>query len=323
MTNLNMPLISAVTPCLNDAYYLPEMIESFLAQDYPNKELIVQDGGSTDGTHEILRSYPVRWNVAHDLGPHDAINKAILASQGELVVIMPANDLFAPQAFARAAEALCSKPETAMIYGDYRIMDENGATIRIDRPGTLDIDRLLWGSFLALQSSYIRRGAFDRVGYFEPSIKGPGDTEWLFRMVAGYPSESFCYVPEVLSSFRLGHSLKRVNTANFEQSARVLFNAHEKFLSSAENCSRLRLGVARARAGMHCQCASWLSASGRRGEAASNFWQAFRDWPGLLLTAVGLKYLVRVLLGWKLTQLVTRVMFSFRAAFHVRESTTE
>ncbi len=50
-----MPVVSAVTPCLNDGAYLQEMIESFLAQDYPHKELVVQDGGSTDGTHEILR----------------------------------------------------------------------------------------------------------------------------------------------------------------------------------------------------------------------------------------------------------------------------
>ena len=101
MKNSTMPVVSAVTPCLNDGAYLQEMIESFLAQDYPNKELVVQDGGSTDDTHEILRRYPVRWNVAPDTGPHDAINKAILASRGDIVVIMPANDLFARGVYTR------------------------------------------------------------------------------------------------------------------------------------------------------------------------------------------------------------------------------
>src|ERR1039458_7067559 len=141
MTDSRMPVISAVTPCLNDASHLPEMIESFLAQDYPHKELFGQDGGSTDGFHEILRRYPIRWSIARDTGPHDAINKGILASQGDIVVIMPANDLFAPRAFSRAVDELRARPDVAMVYGDCQILDEYGAVTRIDRPGTLDIDR--------------------------------------------------------------------------------------------------------------------------------------------------------------------------------------
>ena len=137
------PMISAVTPCLNDAVHLPEMIESFLAQDYPNKELFVQDGGSTDGTDEILRRYPIRWSRAHDSGPHDALNKAILASRGDVLVVMPANDRFVPGAFSRAAAVLEGRPDIAMVYGDCEILDEKGARARRERPGPLEIDRLL------------------------------------------------------------------------------------------------------------------------------------------------------------------------------------
>ena len=191
MAESKMPVISAVTPCLNDAAHLQEMIESFLAQDYPHKELFVQDGGSTDGTHAILGRYPIRWKVACDSGPHDAINKAIVASRGDIIVIMPANDLFAPGAFSRAAEELRARPDVAMVYGDCRIIDEDGAVARVAKPGNLDIDRLLWTNCIQFQSSYIRREVFERVGLFDPVIKGPGDTEWLMRMVAVYPSESF------------------------------------------------------------------------------------------------------------------------------------
>ena len=168
-----MPVISAVTPCLNDAHYLSEMIESFLAQDYPHKELVVQDGGSTDDTHEILRRYPIRWSVAPDSGPHDAINKAILASRGDLIVIMPANDLFAPGAFTRAVNALGTRPEAAMVYGDCRIIKEDGTVTRIDQPGPLDIDQLTWKHCLQLQSAYIRREAFGRVGFLMRPLRAP------------------------------------------------------------------------------------------------------------------------------------------------------
>jgi len=311
-----MPVISAVTPCLNDATYLPEMIESFLAQDYPYKELVVQDGGSTDGTHEILRRYPIRWSAVPDSGPHDAINKAILASRGDVIVIMPANDLFVPGAFTCAANALCRRPEVAMVYGDCRFIEEDGTVIRIDRPGILDIDRLLWTHCLQLQSAYIRREAFDRVGLFDAAIKGPGDMEWLMRMVAGYPLDSFLYVPEVWSSFRLGQSLQHVNPHNCEQAAGVLLAAHEKFLSVAGNCRQLRHGERRARAGMHCQCATWFSEAGKRREAWNHLGKALYQWPGLVLTHLGINYSARIVLGRNLTRVLTRCMFNIRRALH-------
>ncbi len=309
-----MPVVSAVTPCLNDGAYLQEMIESFLAQDYPYKELVVQDGGSTDGTLEILKRYPVRWNVAPDTGPHDAINKAILSSRGDIIVIMPANDLFAPGAFSRAASVFRASPEVVMAYGDCRILDENGELSRIDRPGVLNIDRLLWTYFLMLQSAYIRREAFERVGMFDGAIQGPGDTEWLLRIVARYPSESFLYVPEAWSSFRYGQSLKGVQSRNSEQSARVLLAAHERFLSEAENRRRLRHGEARARAGMHCQCAFRLLEAGKRREAWNHFGQAFRQWPGLIFNVLALKYVVRILFGRNLSLFVTKCILRARAS---------
>ena len=316
MIDSRMPFISAVTPCWNDAAHLPEMIESFLAQDYPHKELIVQDGGSTDGTLDILRRYPIRWSAAPDAGPHDAINKAILASRGDTIVIMPANDLFASGAFSRAAEVLRASPEVAMVYGDCRILDEDGAVTRIDRPGSLDIDRLFWTHFLMLQSSYIRREAFERVGLFDGTIKGPGDTEWLMRMVAKYPSESFRYVPEAWSSYRFSQSLQGVCFRDCRQNASVILAAQERFLSAPENCRRLRHGEARARAGMHCRCAVWLSAAGARREAWQHFADALRQWPGLILTSLGLNYSVRILLGRSLTRVVAKCMFRVRACLH-------
>lgn len=316
ITNSRMPVVSAITPCLNDAVHLPEMIESFLAQDYPHKELFVQDGGSTDGSHDILRRYPIRWTVERDSGPHDAINKGILASRGDIIVVMPANDLFAPGAFSRAVDELRAKPDVAMVYGDCRILNENGSVIRIDRPGILDIDYLFWAHLLLLQSSYIRREVFERVGLFDGTIKGPGDTEWLMRMVAEYPTEAIHYVPKVFSSYRFAQSLNGVVFRNCSQNARVQLAAHEQFLSTEKNRLRLRHGEARARAGTHCQCAFWFSEAGKRPEARKHFFEALRQWPGLLLAPIGLKYAVKIMLGRKLTRVITKCMLIVRSTLN-------
>jgi glycosyltransferase involved in cell wall biosynthesis len=308
------PMISAVTPCLNDAAHLPEMIESFLAQNYPNKELFVQDGGSTDGSHDILRRYPIHWAAARDSGPHDALNKAILRSRGDVIVIMPANDRFVPGAFARAAAVLEARPDVGMVYGDCEILDEHGAVARMERPGPLQIDRLLWSHGLMLQSAYLRREMFERVGLFDSAIKGPGDTEWLLRMVEVYPPESLLYVPEVWSSYRYGQSLKGAQFRDCEQNARVLLAAHERFLAAAGNRRRLRHGEGRARAGMHCQAAFWYARAGRRSEAWRHYFAALGQWPGLALTPLGVGYGAKVLLGRKPGETCSRLALKFRKA---------
>lgn len=266
----------------------------------------MQDGGSTDGTHDILRRYPTRWAVARDTGPHDAVNKAILATTGDVIVIMPANDTFAPGAFSRAAAEFQSRPEFAMVYGDCQFLAEDGAVCRIDRPGPLDIDGLFWGHWLMLQSAYLRREMFHRVGLFDPAIKGPGDTDWVMRMVALYPLQEMGYVPEVWSSYRYGQSLKGVSFSDCSQNARVLFAAHERFLAQPENRRRLRRGEARAHAGMHCQAAFWCAQAGQHRQTWDHYFEALRQWPGLMLTRTGASYSVKIFLGPKLARTCSR-----------------
>jgi hypothetical protein len=227
---------------------------------------------------------------------------------------MPANDLFAPGAFSRAVAELQARPDVAMVYGDCRIIGENGEISHVERPGVLDPDRMLWTHSLLLQSAYIRRETFERVGVFDSAIKGPGDTDWLMRMAAGYPSESFLYVPEVWSSFRFGQSLKGVSFRDCEQNARVMLAAGERFLAAPENCRRLLHGEGRARAGIHCQTAFWFAQAGMRRQAWKHIAEAVRQWPGLLLTRIGAGYTVKIMLGSRLTRVITRWMLSVRGA---------
>src|SRR5271155_70698 len=115
-----MPLVSIVIPCLNTARFIEQTIESVLDQDYPRIEYIVMDGGSTDGTLDILRKYEhsLRWQSAPDRGTADAVNRGFALGQGEILAFLNADDLYHPHAVSTAVRALRDHPEAASVYGD-------------------------------------------------------------------------------------------------------------------------------------------------------------------------------------------------------------
>src|SRR5690242_11235657 len=94
-----VPKVSVVTPVFNGRHTLRETIRSVLQQDYPNYEHIIVDGGSTDGTLDILKEYPsLIWSSEKDEGHYDAMNKGILKATGEIVNILNADDCYRPGA---------------------------------------------------------------------------------------------------------------------------------------------------------------------------------------------------------------------------------
>jgi len=124
------PFISVVTPSFNSATTIRETIESVATQDHKNWEHIVVDGGSTDGTVDILRSHShLIWTSEKDEGHYDAMNKGILRAKGEAVVILNADDYFRPRALRQVAEALASHSEWDAVFGDVVFVDEQGRKI--------------------------------------------------------------------------------------------------------------------------------------------------------------------------------------------------
>ena len=130
------PLVSIVTPTYNMGRFLGETIESVMAQDYPNIEYLVMDGGSTDDTIEILRDYERRypgrftWISERDGGQSDAINKGFLRCQGEIFTFLNADDTYLPNAVRQAVDAFQEHPQAAVVYGDAWYTNEQNAIIR-------------------------------------------------------------------------------------------------------------------------------------------------------------------------------------------------
>ena len=111
--------------------FLERTIESVLAQDYPKIEYIVMDGGSTDGTLDILRRYEgnLRWVSGPDLGTADAINRGFALSRGEIFTYLNADDEYLPGAVSAAVRAFQAEPEASVVYGDAWWVDQAGCRI--------------------------------------------------------------------------------------------------------------------------------------------------------------------------------------------------
>lgn len=121
------PRISVVTPSFNQAAYIGQTIESVLSQRYPDFEHIVVDGGSTDGTLEILKRYPhLKWISEADRGQADALNKGFRMATGDVIAWVNSDDWYEPGAFDAVAAFFRDNPDEDVVMGDCLLVDENG-----------------------------------------------------------------------------------------------------------------------------------------------------------------------------------------------------
>ena len=123
-----LPLVSIVTPVLNGARFLSDNLESVRCQDYPHLEHIVVDGGSSDGTLDLLRKAPgIVWSSAPDRGMYDAINRGFRQARGQVVAYQNADDRYASRRdVSTAVEHLLERPELDLVYGAFRYVDQEG-----------------------------------------------------------------------------------------------------------------------------------------------------------------------------------------------------
>lgn len=209
MNASDLPLVSIVTPCYNMAKYLPETIESVLTQDYPHIEYIVVDGGSTDGSLEILKRYKdrLRYVSGPDRGPSDAAYQGFRQAQGEILAWLNADDSYLPGAVHTAAEYLQSHPTTDVVYGEGWWIDESGAII--SRYPTLPFDAKILerDCFICQPAAFVRASAYRRCE-LDPEVNRSFDYDLWIRMAkAGF---RFASIPEYLARSRMHAGAKTI-----------------------------------------------------------------------------------------------------------------
>lgn len=176
--------VSIVTPSYNCAAYLRGTIESVMGQRYVPIEHIVVDGGSSDGTVEILRSYPhLRWVSEPDSGMYDAINKGIRMASGEIIGYLNADDRYFDHTVVTVVEAFHSNPQIDFVYGYCEYTDTRGHPLFVLRPLPYTLARrslrILWPQ----PTCFWRKRIHERVGFFDTALRALGDADFFARMI--------------------------------------------------------------------------------------------------------------------------------------------
>ena len=192
------PLVSVVIPLHNGERFVAQAIESALAQTWPRTEVIVVDDGSTDGSPEIARGYPVRLVRQENLGAGAARNRGFAEAGGDLITFLDQDDLFLPEKLERQLQALRDEPKAGMCSCKMRIFLEPGD----DRPAWIapelidsDTHSMQVGTLLTW------RQTFEQVGPFDESYRWVNDADWFLR--AREAQIRIAMVPEALALYRV------------------------------------------------------------------------------------------------------------------------
>lgn len=198
------PKVSIVMPSFNQGRFLEASIRSVLAQDYPNIEYILVDGGSKDESQEIIQKYRPHfaWRVSEkDRGHADALNKGFAHATGDILAWLNSDDLYHPGAVAEAVEVLCRDPQLGMVYGDANLIDDQSRYIGKFASRQTDYHRLLRGSVHIPQATtFFRADLWRAVGPLDLSLFFSFDYDLWVKIAK---VSQIRYVPRLWADFRI------------------------------------------------------------------------------------------------------------------------
>jgi glycosyltransferase involved in cell wall biosynthesis len=181
-----LPTVTVVTPSYNQADYLEETIRSVLHQDYPHLEYIIVDGGSTDGSVEIIRKYSDKlawWISEPDQGQTDAINKGFAKANGDILAWLNSDDTYLEGAISEAVDYLEANPEVGMVYGDANLINDDGNILGRFPARQTDFRKLMRGFVhIPQQAAFFRAQLWHQVGPLDPTFYFAMDYDLWVRL---------------------------------------------------------------------------------------------------------------------------------------------
>jgi len=234
-----LPRISLVTPSFRQAAFIERTIESVFAQGYPSLEYFVQDGGSTDGTVDVLRRYDARlagWESVPDSGQSQAINRGFAHTSGEIMGWLNSDDILLPGALRAVGSFFALHPDVDVVYGHRVLIDENDAEIGRWIMPPHDADVLSWADFVPQETLFWRRRIWDKVGgRIDESFRFAMDWDLIVRFRDA--GARFARLPRFLGGFRIHPHQKTsavINEVGFQEMNRIRERALGRVPSSME-----------------------------------------------------------------------------------------
>jgi len=198
------PKISIVTPSYNQAKFLERTILSVLNQNYPNLEYIIIDGGSTDGSVDIIKKYEkylAYWISEKDRGQADAINKGFQKSTGEILAWLNSDDTYLPETFYKVAKSFKRNLEADLIFGNMYFINKSDLVIGELRLTKLNIDNFLYeGISIPQPATFWKKNIFNKVGKIQVKYQYCMDFDFFVRIAE---IGKLMYIKEYLANFRI------------------------------------------------------------------------------------------------------------------------
>lgn len=226
------PLLSVVTVVYNGAATLEQTIQSVLNQTYGNVEYIIIDGGSADGTLDVIRDYEDKidlWQSEQDKGIYDAMNKGIALASGEYIALLNADDWYEPGTCALVAGEI-GREKADVYYGVLRFVSRAGEPLRVQGTTTQILDRTM----IAHPTCFVSREIYQREKY-DTAFRSAADYDFICRLVRS--NVRFRFLPVIMANFRTGGS--SYTKTNLFESERI--RLRYKFISPLRYIIRLVL----------------------------------------------------------------------------------
>ena len=208
------PEISVITPSFNQGAFLERTIKSVLDQNYPNLQYMIIDGGSTDDSVSIIKTYESKlayWVSEPDRGQADAINKGLRRATGEWVAWQNSDDIYYPGVFHQLAKTAGLHPDVDLIIGNLMLIDATDHPLRdlhYVRPTYNSL--VAEGMVLANQAAFWRRSLHDRIGYLDEAKNYSLDYEWFLRLMKACKAR---HVNRIWGGFRI-HNMSKTSDPN-------------------------------------------------------------------------------------------------------------
>lgn len=273
--------VSIVTPSFNQARYLEQTIRSVLGQDDGALEYFVIDGGSTDGSVEIIKQYAGQlsgWVSEKDNGQADAINKGIRQTNGEIVAWLNSDDYYLPGAIARAVDVFKQHPEAGLVYGNVLSVDARSQPFNLQTFKPSNLTDLMSFYIISQPAVFMRRTVLERAGLLDESYHLLLDHHLWLRMARLAP---IVHIPETLAAARYHAEAK--NLARTAEFGREAYRIVDWLQSDPAFASDFKRHEKRIRGGAQRLDAFYLLDGGHYALALQTYLKALTNSPQVVL----------------------------------------